>query len=168
MTDLFGNEQKERMRTIGFFQPFCTAMLHGKVETRWVREGRKPPMPLGEYLLYSTQKRCSNSDLFNWCGPEIINDLYSKINNDETKQYDGYALCIGNLVRVELLTPQHENTFVKFVGKKTEIIKGEEITKVQWSLIFENVKPVKPFLWKHGKQGVGFVPDHELQNIIPL
>src|SRR5690348_11535546 len=103
--NLFGVKEDEIIRTLGFFQPFCTAMLHGKIETRWIRKGRKPPMPLGKYLLYSTKKRCSNADLFNWCGPEILNELYTEINNDLTKQYDGYALCIGDLIKVEPLTP---------------------------------------------------------------
>ena len=55
MSDLFG-ENNEVIRTLGFYQPYCTAMLHGKVETRWIIEGRTPPMPLGKYLLYSTKK----------------------------------------------------------------------------------------------------------------
>lgn len=163
--DLFGNNANEVIRTIGFYQPFCTAMLHGKIETRWVRKGRKPSMPLGKYLMYSTKKRCSNADLFNWCGTIITHQLYDVINNDDTKQYDGYALCTGTLVKVELLTPEHNPTFIKFVGEKTETIDGEQITKIQWALIFENVTPIEPFVWLHGKQGVGFVPDTELQNI---
>src|SRR3954462_2821939 len=163
--DLFG-DNVEVIRTLGFYQPFCTAMLHGKTETRWVKVGRKPSTPLGKYLLYSTKKGCSNADLFNWCGIEIINQLYAEINNDATKQLDGYAICLVDLVKVEPLTPEHKNTFVEYVGEKLEKIKGVDVHKKQWALIFENVKSIRPFLFEHGKQGVGIFPVTEYHKII--
>ena len=45
-----------KIRTLGFYQPFGSLMLHGKIETRWVRKGKKPPFPLGKYIFYTTQK----------------------------------------------------------------------------------------------------------------
>lgn len=56
-------ETVSKIRTLGFYQPFGTLMLHGKIETRWVKVGKKPPFPEGKYLFYSTQKRCKYDKL---------------------------------------------------------------------------------------------------------
>lgn len=144
-------------RTLGFYQPFCTLMLHGKLETRWVRKGRKPPFPLSEYRLYSTQKRCSQADLFDWCGPEIMENITTTISKDETRKLDGCGICDGTLFRVREMTKEDEaKAFVKFVGEKTVINKkGEHIVYTQWILEFENVVAITPYQFKEGKQGVG-------------
>lgn len=154
----------ETIRTLGFFQPFGDLMLEGKTETRWVRENRKPPFPLGKYLFYSTKVPCSNVDLFQWCGPEIMHDINNAISKNPPP-LNGYAIGIGELTEVKLLTADVQKTFVKFVGRKTEIIKGKEVTKVQWGLHFKNVQRIEPFEWKFGKQGVGLVPESELGKI---
>ena len=152
-------------RTIGLYQPFASLMLHGKIETRWIREGKKPPFPKGKYLFYSTQKRCDDSTLLSWSGSEKAALIYELMQHEPTVKLGGYAIGIGNLVDVRLLLPNDANTFIKFVGKKTELIKDEQVTKVQWALFFENVQRIEPFIWVHGKQGVGYVPPIELPKI---
>lgn len=149
-----------KIRTLGFYQPFGSLMLNGKIETRWVRKGKKPPFPLGKYVFYTTQKACDTFTLFQWCGAEIMLSITNVLQNDSTKNLKGVALGIGELAEVRPLTIEDEAmAFVKFVGEKTEVIEDVEVTKVQWALIFKNVQPFKPFEWKHGKQGVGFLPD---------
>lgn len=163
-TTLF-NDIPEKVRTLGFYQPFCSLMIHGKIETRWVREGKKPPFPLGKYLFYSTAKSCDQSTLFDWCGADIMLNISQTLESDDTRNLNSTALATGVLKEVRPLVPEDEPlAFVKYIGKKTEIIKGEEITKVQWALIFEDVKIITPFKWEYGKQGVGFVPAHILNN----
>lgn len=36
------------IRTLVIYQPYATLMGHGKLETRWVKHGRKPPFPRGK------------------------------------------------------------------------------------------------------------------------
>jgi len=157
--------QGEKMRTLGFFQPFGSLMLHGKVETRWVREGRNAPFPLGKYLFYTTMTPCNSSMLLDWCGPDIAEHIKDTLKSDATDRLNRYAIGIGDLVAVRHLTAETPNTFVKFVGRKTEIIKGVPVTKIQWGLHFENVQCIDPIPWELGKQGIGFVPDEEMKKI---
>ncbi len=147
----------EEIRTLGFYQPFCSLMFHGKKETRWVRKGRKPPFPLGEYLLYSTKKPCDNSTLLKWCGPEIMLSITHELVGDVTRLLNGTAIGIANLTNVRLMTKEDEPlAFVKFIGEKTEKDKkGNDVTKVQWILEFENAQLFIPFKFEYGKQGVG-------------
>lgn len=158
-TSLF--ETSEKIRTLGFYEPFGSLMLHNKVETRWVRKGKKPPFPLSKYLFYTTQQPCSNKDVFDWCGLEIMLSISETLGTNKKSELNGFAIAVGELVEVRPLTKEDEGkAFVKFIGEKTEVIKGEKITKVQWALIFKDVKPITPFRWEHGKQGVGFLPEH--------
>lgn len=163
--DLFGNKQKDKIRTLGFYQPFGSLMLHGKTETRWVRKGKKPPFPLGQYLFYTTQVPCSQSNLFNWSGVEIMATITDALLTDETRGLNQCAIGIGTLTEIKLLQKDDKKTFVKFSGTKTELINDVEVEKVQWGLHFTNVQKIEPFIWKYGKQGVGFVPESELTKI---
>lgn len=172
--DLFGNlntSEPAPIRTLGLYQPFASLMLHGKIETRWVLEGRKPPFPLGKYLFYSTKKSCSNEQLFDWCGNEMYDYILKVLKNEDTKRLHGFALAIGDLVRVrELKSCEEDIAFVKFVGKKTffDTISGVLLNprvKIQWALVFDNVKPIQPFGWDFGAQGIGRVPESEMSKI---
>lgn len=159
----------EKTRTLGFYQPFGSLMLHGKIETRWVRAGKKPPFPLGKYLFYTTQKPCDQKSLESWCGGEIIHRIHKILEHEPTANLNGYAIATGNLVEVKLLTPDDENTFVKFIGSKIDTeSKDLCVRKVQWGLHFKDVERIEPFKWKFGKQGVGFVTDSELGKIKPI
>jgi hypothetical protein len=169
-TELFENKPKLNIiRTMGFYQPFCSLMLHGKIETRWVIKGKKPPFPLGKYVFYSTQKVCDLNTLLDWCGSEIVRNISHTLLNDKTRTLTESAIAIGELVEVRPLTLEDEPlSFVKFIGNKTELKEGKEIHKVQWALIFKDVRPCTPFKWKHGKQGVGFLPSELYQNFDKL
>ena len=176
MKDLFGNDDSKRnddnskriIRTLGFYQPFGTLMLppYNKIETRWVREGKKPPFPAGKYLFYTTQKPCDSDTLLSWAGKAIVDTISNLFCDEPTKLLFGYAIGIADLVNVRLLTPEDQDkAFVQFVGRKTEVIDEKEVVKVQWALVCENVQRIEPFEWKFGKQGVGLVPESEISKI---
>lgn len=166
MSDLFGHTNKEVIRTLGFYEPFCTLMMYGKIETRWVREGRKPPFPKGKYLSYTT-KQPAGDKLNDWCGPEIRDRIYKTLRDEDT-MFHGYALWIGKLVDMWIMKPEdEEKAFVNFVGIKTFYDKeGEMIKKVQWCLKFDNIWRIEPFKFEFGKQGVGILPESEHHKII--
>jgi hypothetical protein len=166
--DLFGNQKESKIRTLGFYQPFGSLMFHGKIETRWVRKGKKPPFPLGKYLFYTTQVPCSQASLFNWCGVEIMANITDALIFDETRGLNQCAIGIGTLSEVKLLREEDQKTFVKFVGNKTEIMNDISVEKVQWGLHFTDVQRIEPFMWNFGKQGIGFVPESELNKIKSL
>src|SRR6478609_1851248 len=139
----------EVIRTLGLYQPFAALMAFGKVETRFVKQGRKPPFPLGKYLIYSCKKGYDTlgGGLINICTPaqeEKIEELL--MANDFLFCEFGSALVIGDLVRIiDPLTPDVENTFVDYIPP------DEKERRV--GLIFENVSRIKPFPFK-GKQGI--------------
>lgn len=160
------------MRTLGFYQPFCSLMIHGKLETRWVREGFKPPFPLGEYLYYSTSKRCTQATLFDWCGPEIMLNISDTLKEDVTAKLDKCAIGSGELINLRPMVKEDEQrAFVKFIGRQIRIVKDKEgntkeVPYIQWVLEFKDSAYIIPFQWKFGKQGVGKVTDSEMHKII--
>lgn len=162
MADLFGNSN-EILRTIGLYQPYASLMLHGKVETRWVRKGKKPPFPLGKYLIYSTQKAATEDEICDWSGHgEVMEFLSDTIRQEITVNMRGYGLAIADLVKIEPMARNQEmGCFVKYKGEKQKRVNGKLITYTQWCLYFRNVHRITPFEFKHGKQGVGLFPELE-------
>lgn len=146
------------IRTLGFYQPFCSLMFHGKLETRWVRKRRKPPFPLGQYLFYSTKNKCENPTLYQWCGADIRLTIEETLAGDVTRFMNRTALGVGTLENVRLMTIEDEPlAFVKFIGEQSRIDKhGDENIYVQWILEFKNVTRFdQPFAFIEGKQGIG-------------
>lgn len=171
MTDLFGNNDvkvtlEQPIRTLGFYEPFCSLMAHNKIETRWVKSGKKPPFILGKYLLYTT-KEPAGERMNAWCSQEDLL-LIKKTLPAEIELLNGYALLTGELYKVCPLTPQ-DLSYIKYYGTKIFSDKeGKQVLKTQWALHFKNIQRIKPFEWKFGKQGTGFVPDSELKKIIHI
>lgn len=130
-------------------------MLHGKLETRYVKTGKKPPFPLGPYLIYSTKKRYSWKDLMSMCGvPTYVNITGIEALAKKGK-YKGVAICTCDLVEIiDPLPDGHwDKAYVTVAATETHRPVG---------LRFENVKAVRPFKIGKGKQGVGWLaPDLE-------
>lgn len=143
------------IRTLGFYQPFCSLMLYGKLETRWVRKGRKPPFATGEYLFYSTKKSAGDK-VFDWCTVANM-EAMSILKDEPTRLLNGYAIATSTLKEYRLMKPEdEEKAFVKFIGERTVKDKhGNDVVQVQIILEFENVIRIEPFEFKEGKQGVG-------------
>lgn len=155
---LFGNGD-EIIRTLGFYQPFCSLMLHGKIETRWVRMGKKAPFPLGRYLLYTTKSPCTDLQLTDWCGDELTNHISAVLSEDQTLSLNGYALCVGELYYVgDMDSMIEKECFVKYKGViKRKDKYGREHDYNQRTLYFKNIQSIIPFEFKFGKQGVGIL-----------
>lgn len=151
--DMFGHE---KIRTLGLYQPFATLMLHGKIETRWVRNGKKPPFPLGKYLIYSTKKGYEDEELKELCGAQYARAIALEEADDTAGLY-GYGLCIGELVKiVDPLDFSYDE--VAFIHVRP----AEDFRLV--GLVFTDVKRIKPFAF-HGKQGIGFLSENELSSV---
>ena len=150
---------EERIRTIGLYSPFARLMLHDKVETRWVKKNKKPPFPLGKYLIYATKKSYTRWEMYHISGERHLSwiyDIYKRLGY-MWEMDAGYALCVGELIALYSMTPEDEPfTYVKY---------KEDENSILWCLKFKDVKGIEPFRWKYGKQGVGFVPDSELSKI---
>lgn len=168
--NLFNEPSPEIIRTIGFYQPYCSLMLHGKIETRWVRAGKKAPFPLSKYIGYSTKKAATRDQILEWSGEYISMRIKQTLANSGSADLNGYALWQGDLVKVAPASVcgdvPETKTFV--TGPDTKLVIDKDGNKVwydRWLLFFDNVEYIKAFEWKYGKQGVGFVPQEELKNI---
>jgi hypothetical protein len=165
--------KNDEIRTLGLYQPFASLMLHGKIETRMVRcewdsatqsiIDRKPPFPLGTYLIYSTKKEYFRDEVKRITGRFFEGAMISLSDEPtfNTDKRNGHAICIGNLV--EIIDPIqcefHPATFVDLPVYDVDIHNYPISRRV--GLRFEAVKRIKPFPIT-GKQGVGFlsVADH--------
>lgn len=168
---LFGDPIAEPIRTMGFYEPFCSLMLKGKIETRWVREGKKPPFPKGKYLMYATKKEATAKDILAWCGLDIQAKIAEVLgSNKEADWKNGLAIGLGQLSELRHMTKEDEEMgFVKFVGTKiVKDKKGIDHLYRQWALVYKDIQPIEPFEWLYGKQGVGFVPKDEVHKIKPI
>jgi len=153
-----------KIRTLGLYQPYATLMLHGKIETRWVAVGKKPPFPLGKYLIYATQKCYNFHDAEKLMGDQV-DKAHEKFRlefqfgssgtlNPKTKSFLlGHAICIGDLVSIiDPILPSTTDTYVEYVAP---------CSRRRVGLVFENMKRIEPFQFK-GKQGIGFLtPEDE-------
>lgn len=145
----------EAIRTLGLYQPFASLMMHGKIETRWIRKGRKPPFPKGAYLLYSTKKAYTPHQT-----AVVAGNQYQRIKDimatDDSFKLKGMALCVGELYKIIYVVPgMDDQTFVHYRTDTTHVMVG---------LMFRNVRRIKPYPFK-GKQGVGILTAEERAKI---
>jgi len=161
----------QKIRTLGLYQPFATLMLHGKIETRLVSSyfcpernkviDKKPPFPLGKYVIYSTQKFYRI-----WQSVAIMGRFskhaFDTIKGDPTEHLKGYAIAIGDLVKIiDPIEPQ-QSTFVDLQPYEYDIHNYPTARRV--GLVFENMRRIKPFKFK-GKQGIGFLSKEDEEKI---
>lgn len=152
--------EPETIRTLGFYQPWGSLMLHGKIETRKVKIGKKPPFPKGKYLFYTTKLACPNWKVFDWCGPEIFDNIITTLKDEPTKELSGWAIAVGELKKAPWVMNNKDEARC-FVANK------DEQGKSTWCLEFENIQRIEPFEFLFGKQGVGILPISEHSKIIP-
>lgn len=179
------------IRTLGLYQPFATLMLppHDKIETRWVPVGKKPPFPLGWYMIYSTKKRYDWQEVKNLSGSywealrlEMKHEKELKLANPGNLLYDriddlqGYAIGFGQLIEVRPWTPltspqtfidvdpyqcdEHDMNGVPKQWQPNVVIDGYGL----WNLVFDKMYRVNPFPFR-GKQGVGILTFEERQRL---
>ncbi len=155
--ELFLSEKKELIRTLGLYQPFATLMLHGKVESRWVKKGKKPPFPLGRYLIYSTKKAYDVAE-FKHVSGEFYSDAKSKLYDEAiisehcTTGLRGFALAVGDLVKVkplgmgDLAKAFVDVNLTQLRDREEGVDLWEQVIideHALWGLWFENVKRIK-------------------------
>lgn len=160
----------QKIRTLGLYQPYATLMLHGKIETRWVEVGKKPPFPLGMYLLYSTKKDSSMEDFHNTSGMYCASvwEALSKPVHELEHVGGGSPIAIGTLNNVRKYIPGVDGpkTFVDSVDGTMHVLKnGESKVYTLWCLEFIDVSPVQYFSFNGGKQGIGFLSDEDRAKI---
>lgn len=151
----------DKIRTLGLYQPYATLMLppYNKIETRWVMAGKKPPFPLGKYVIYSTKKFYSNYEFEEIAGERLANYAWREMRQHdkfEHFKWRGYAIGIGELYEIKKMEKRYGDRAFVDVKETTNGIYTDYPDFQLWALFFRDVKRIKPFPFK-GKQGVGFL-----------
>lgn len=137
---------KQRLRALWLNNPYAHLMLHGKIETR-----NRPTNVRGPVLICSCKKEYTAMHVLLISGGAQLTRIEETLA-DLGQPWNGWAICIGNLVDCRPMTPEDENAcFVQY-------------REGLWCWIFEDVRPVKYFEIK-GKQGWSY-PTIEQQNEI--
>ncbi len=144
----------DKLHSLAWCQPFGTAMLHGKIETR-----RYNTKVRGPVLIYTTKKPYEMWQVNSICvKPDTINKLLIIHATDPTHDLNGYAIAVGNLVDCHPMKPEEET--------KALVEYNERL----FSWVFEDVKRIEPFRYEvklphsdkmvsAGGQGFGWVPE---------
>ncbi|HEY1054245.1 MAG TPA: hypothetical protein VGE24_03895 [Emticicia sp.] len=142
----------EVVRALWWKQPYASAMLIGKVETRtWETKIR------GKVLICASQKGYSEKQIFEISGEEIGTWMYrdmAHFNVLPDSDLLGHAIAIGDLVDCRPMRKEDESdTYVQYC-------------EGLWCHIYQNVQAIKPFPIK-GAQGWRILTD-EQKNMIEL
>lgn len=132
------NLQNEKVMALWWKQPYASAMLIGKIETRtWKTNVR------GKVLICSSKSEYTPLEI-DYISDGYQFDIYQKARKNydarDSLQLNGYAIAIGDLVDCRPMTPDdEEKCFVRY-------------REGLWCHVYENVVPIKPFEMK-GCQG---------------
>ncbi len=150
MKELFKNET---IRSLSWYQPYASLMLHGKIETR-----RYPTNVRGKVLICACKKPYSITQIAEISGHEqYIRIVESKLSGHVFHRENlGCAIAIGDLVDCRPMTKEDADKC--FVGYNED--------KKLWCWIFENVRKIEPFQIR-GKQGWGIL-DEETKSKIKI
>ena len=146
--DLFGNKP---FRALSWKQPFATAMLAGKQETRvW------DTSYLGSVLICSSKAPYDEAAVRNISGDDLFVKLCLAIqNHDSLVDMNGFAIAVGELVGSRPMRKGDEDS--TFVLYRPELFVHQ----------YTNVRPIKPFSWK-GSQGWKTLNQTEISQIVYL
>lgn len=142
--------QNEKVMALWWKQPYASAMLIGKIETRtWKTNVR------GKVLICASKSRY-NQDVVNQISGELAHKLYlgihAKSSSIGTLAHDGLAIAIGDLVDCRPMTPEdEEKCYVKY-------------REGLWCHVYENVRAIKPFEMK-GCQGWRILTEEQKSKI---
>jgi len=125
----------ELIRALWWKQPFGSLMLHDKIETRtWYTSYR------GLVLICTSKASYSQQTVESISGPVQFKRLINELKNDETLDFEGYAIAVGRLVDCRPMVKADED--------KTFVAYNPDL----YCHIYEDVTPIKPFEIK-GCQG---------------
>ena len=142
------------VRSLCWYQPFASLMLHGKIETRMWKNNS---YVRGKILICSTNIPFNDFDLFNLVGKNKLSRIIDTLKKDPSRKLNGYAIAIGD--------------YVNFRPMK---LKDEEMAFIPYSkkrkcLIFKNVKRIKPFILSKEFRGQSFrILDEEQKSKIKI
>lgn len=126
----------QKLLALSWKQPFATAMLYGKIETRiWNTNVRG-------WVLICTSKKAYGEDIeHSLCGTDLYYKMLLAMKRDsETLDLNGYGIGIGKLVDSRKMKPEDEDKcFVKW-------------REGLYCHVYEEVRQIKPIPWK-GTQG---------------
>lgn len=126
----------QKLLALSWKQPFATAMLYGKIETRtWNTNVR------GWVLICTSLKAYSEDIEHKLCGTDLYYKMLRAMNKDSgTLDLNGYGIAIGRLVDSRKMKPEDaDKCFVKW---------REDL----YCHVYEDVRQIKPIIWK-GTQG---------------
>jgi hypothetical protein len=145
MVDLFGNMP---FRALSWKQPFATAMLAGKQETRvWNTKYR------GLVLICSSQAAYDEASVRSISGDELFVKLCLAIQEQDSLDMNGFAIAVGELVGSRPMRKGDEDS--TFVLYRPELFVHQ----------YTNVRPIKPFPWT-GSQGWKTLDQNLLSEIV--
>lgn len=134
---------KEKIMSLGLYQPYASLMLHGKLETR----NRKTNVR-GWVLLYSTKKVAPGWLVTAISGIPIREKIDTILKDDKTKDLRGHAIALGYLSDCRPMERGDQ-------GKAYVLYE-----KNKWIWEFQSIIPIVPFPYK-GSQGWRTVTDGE-------
>ncbi len=140
----------DTIRALSWKQPYASAMLHGKIETRtWATNYR------GWVLICASQKEYDYQSLVNISGNQFKRLKKLIIDNHLQFPPKGQAIAIGKLVDCYKMTPADAKT--AFVEYRPEL----------FCHVYEDVTPVLPFEYK-GSQKWGKVTEQQREILTPV
>lgn len=136
----------EKILALSWKQPFGTAMLYGKIETRvWNTNYR------GLVLICTSKAAYSQHSVIGISGNrQFIRMCEAMIRDTKTLDLNGYAIAIGRLVDCRPMTKEDEDKC--FVAYREPWVDGNEKQRQLYCHVYEDVKAIEPFPWK-GSQG---------------
>lgn len=132
------NLQNEKVMALWWKQPYATAMLHNKVETRtWNTNVRGKVLICSTVIPYKMNQAMGISGIHY---EDLIDELRKDPIETTTIGYNGFAIAIGDLVDCRPMMPEDaKNAFVEYNSDL-------------YCHFYENVRAIKPFEMK-GCQG---------------
>lgn len=130
--------QNEKVMALWWKQPYASAMLIGKIETRtWKTNVRGKVLICASKTPYKPNESLKISGEFEH---DMFMQIHKKSSSIGTLDSNGVAIAIGDLVDCRPMTPEdEEKCFVKY-------------REGLWCHVYENVRVIKPFEMK-GCQG---------------
>lgn len=144
------------MRALSWKQPYGSAMLHGKIETR-----KRDTIYRGLVLICLSKMPYNEDVARRISGNGLFAEMCLKLKDEPTLDMDGHAIAVGRLVKSQspllMSASEYADAALKtFVQDDTFL----------WFHFYEDVTRIKPFPWK-GSQGWRTVPS-DIRNKIEL
>lgn len=138
------------VKALTWKQPYAELMFFNKVETRsWNTKYR------GWVLICAGKTQYTEGDIIGISGEYQAQRILTLLNSNCSKEIIGMAIGIGYLANSFLIPGTREDVERTFVGK----------CQGKYGFEFENVKRIKPFLFKGGQRWKNLT-EEEIRQII--